>query len=45
MTSKNCFYRRVIPLTAAQDGIYQLRLTPQTWGISSIRVTIHARVE
>jgi hypothetical protein len=45
MASENCFYRRVIPFTAAQDGIYRLRLTPQTWGISAIRVTLHARVE
>jgi len=45
MASESCFYRRVVPFTAAQDGIYRLRLTPQTWGISAIRVTLHARVE
>jgi len=45
LASENCFYRRVIPFTAAQDGIYRLRLTPQTWGISAILVTVHARAE
>jgi hypothetical protein len=45
MASESCFYRRVVPFTAAQDGIYRLRLTPQTRGISAIRVTLHARVE
>ncbi len=45
MAAENCFYRRVIPFTATRDGIYRLRLTPRTWGISSIRVTLHARVE
>jgi hypothetical protein len=45
MASESCFYRRVVPFTAAQDGIYRLRLTPQTWDISAIRVTLHARVE
>jgi hypothetical protein len=50
--TENCFYdrvfhltRRVIPLTATQGGMYRLRLTPQTWGISTIRVTLRARRE
>jgi hypothetical protein len=45
LASETCFYRRVMPFPAAEDGVYRLKLTPQTWGISTIRVTLHARAK
>ena len=45
LASETCFYREVISFPAAKDGTYRLRLTPQTWGISTIWVTLHARAK